>query len=82
MQKRVNLVDLVKSFQPNIHYLVSTCKIRHRYSRERASQSLSKISQKLEYELEKHRVRPMLRGEGREGIREFHARREVRQPKC
>ena len=34
-------------------YLVFTCKNQRRYSRKQASQSLSKISQKLEYELEK-----------------------------
>ena len=47
MQKRVNPVDLVKSFQiqTSIYYLVFTCKIRLRYSRERASQSLPQISQ-------------------------------------
>ena len=43
VQKCVHLVDLVKSFQTSIYLQ----KIR-RYSRERASQSLPKISQKLE----------------------------------
>ena len=46
VQKRVNLVDLVKNFRTS--YSEFTCKIRLRYSRERASQSLPKISQKLE----------------------------------
>ena len=36
-EKRVHLVDLVKSFQ---FKQIFTCKIRLRYSRERASQSL------------------------------------------
>ena len=58
-QKCVNLVDLVKSFQTSIYftllslffyYLLFTCKDWRRYSRERVSQSLPKItsSQKLE----------------------------------
>ena len=48
-EKRVNLVDLVKSFQTSIWNLHEfTCKSWLRYSRERASQSLPKISQKLE----------------------------------
>ena len=63
-KKRVNLVDLVKSFQTSIlnllfetdsysnEYLVPTCKIWFRYSRERASQSMPTISQKLEEKLE------------------------------
>ena len=37
-------------------YLVFTCKIRLRYSRERASQSLPKIRQKLEKKLEPSKV--------------------------
>ena len=41
MQKFVNLVDLVKSFQSNSNeYLLFTSKNRRRYSRKRASQSL------------------------------------------
>ena len=44
MKKRVDLVDLVKSFLKRVF----TRKIWLRYSRERASQSLPKISQKLE----------------------------------
>ena len=51
----VNLVDLLKSFQTSIHYLlvvlkfylVFTCNFWRQYSRERASQSLPKIGQKL-----------------------------------
>ena len=35
-------------------YLLLTCKIWRRYSRERASQSLPKINQKLEQKLEKN----------------------------
>ena len=56
MQKRVNLVDLVKSFPTSIYYLLftRTCKIRLRYSRQRASQSLPQISQKLEKKLGKN----------------------------
>ena len=46
-------MDLVKSFQTSsYYYLVSTCKHRLRYSRERASQSLPKISHRLEHKLE------------------------------
>ena len=56
MQRCVNLVDLVKSFQTSIYYLVFTCKCRLRYSRELASQSLPTISQQLEKKLEKHRL--------------------------
>ena len=48
MQKRVNLVDLVKTQQLSNEYLVFPCTIWRRYSRERASQSSPKISQKLE----------------------------------
>ena len=61
VNKRVNLVDLVKSFQSLSMSLFSsffsneiaiqtgiTCKNRLRYSRERASQSLPKKCQKLE----------------------------------
>ena len=46
----VHLVDLVKSFQTSIYYLlvVFTWNHRLRYSRERVSQSLPNISQKLE----------------------------------
>ena len=40
MQKHVNLVDLVKSFQR-----IFTCKNRRRYSRERAPRSLGEIIQ-------------------------------------
>ena len=49
MQKRVNLVDLVKSFQTSIYL-----QIWRRYSRERASQSLPTISQKLEKKVGKN----------------------------
>ena len=44
VQQRVNLVDLVKSFQTSIYYLVIICKSRRRYSRERTSRSLPKIT--------------------------------------
>ena len=54
----VNLVDLVKSFQTSSYYLVFTCTIRLRYSRERASQSLPKFSQRLEHIFrKKHRLK-------------------------
>ena len=42
MQKRVNIVDLIKSFQR-----VFTCKLWRRYSRERASLSLEKMNKLL-----------------------------------
>ena len=45
VQTCVNLVDLVKSFQTSIYYLLFTRKNWRRYSRERASQSLPKIRQ-------------------------------------
>ena len=45
--KRANIVDPSRAFQR-----VFTCKIRLRYSRGRASQSLPKISQKLESKLD------------------------------
>ena len=51
VQKRVNLVDLVKSFQTSIYYLLVLVKFgvdtaeNQPASRERASQSLPKISQ-------------------------------------
>ena len=38
--------------EPSNEYLAFTCTIWRRYSRERASQSLPKISQKLEKQLE------------------------------
>ena len=47
MQKRVNLVDLVKTQQLSNEYLVFPCTIWRRYSRERASQSSPKTSQTL-----------------------------------
>ena len=43
MQKYVHIVDLVKSFLTVISYLVSTCKNRLRYSRERSSQNFEVI---------------------------------------
>ena len=57
----VNLVDLHVPFSQFLferdsysnEYLVFTWKIRLRYSRERASQSLPKINQTLEEKLEK-----------------------------
>ena len=48
MQKHVNLVDLVKTQELSNEYLIFTSKIWRRYSRERASQSSPKISQRLE----------------------------------
>ena len=57
MQKFVNLVDLAKSFRTSVlakfGALQTSERIWLRYSRERASQSLPKISQKLEWKLEK-----------------------------
>ena len=44
VRKFVNLVDLVKGFAQRVF----TCKDSFRYSRERASQSLSKIRHKFE----------------------------------
>ena len=45
VQTCVTRVDLVKSFQTSMYYLVFTYKNRLRYRRDRASQSLAKISQ-------------------------------------
>ena len=60
-------------------YLVFTCKIWRRYSRERASQSLPKISQRLEKKIEKNIARgpaaPHERARGREAPRDDGRRR-------
>ena len=73
----VNLVDLIKSF----HASISLQKAASSYSRERASQSLPNISQKLEKKLEHtwarelERAPPDVQGGGQRRIREHRVPR-------
>ena len=74
VQKCANLVDLVKSFQTSI-YLQKSASIR--YSRERASQSLPKISQQLEKKSSnKHRLRHHGRRKGGSHRKRYEPRRQ------
>ena len=56
MKKCGNLVHCRSRRELSNEYLLFTRKTRHRYSRERASQSFPEISQKLEQKLEQTEV--------------------------